>query len=514
MTWLHTWSGLTLGWVLFFVFATGTAGYFDTEIDRWMSPELPAAQSLPASQALDTATRTLQQNAPGAERWFIGLPGSRNDPWLRVFWTKDPQSGNGNRRLDAHTGEILTARATEGGQLLYRMHWRLHYFEDHVGEWIVGIASMFMLVATITGIIVHKKIFADFFTFRPGKGQRSWLDAHNVLGVLALPFHLMITYSGLIFLVITLMPLVMAATYGTSEGDQRRYYDELRGRESRIERSGTQAPLTPLQPLLAQAESRWGEGHVRNIEVLQPNDANARIRIQQRDAGPLRSAEGMVFDGVRGELIEVQPAVRSTPKAVNDVLLGLHEGLFAGTGLRWLYFFSGLLGTAMTATGLVLWTVKRRQRLEKKREVSQRGLRLVERLNVGTIAGLPIAIAAYFWANRLLPLDLADRSAWEANVMFIVWGLLFLHAIMRPAARAWSAQWSLAAAAWALLPLLNAFTTDRHLGVSLGQGDWVMAGMDLGFLGFGLLFAILAYKTHKPVSRPLPFAAAERSVQP
>ena len=24
--WLHTWSGLTVGWVLFFVFVTGTAG--------------------------------------------------------------------------------------------------------------------------------------------------------------------------------------------------------------------------------------------------------------------------------------------------------------------------------------------------------------------------------------------------------------------------------------------------------------------------------------------------------
>jgi len=46
-------------------------------------------------------------------------------------------------------------------------------------------------------------------------------------------------------------------------------------------------------------------------------------------------------------------------------MLGLHEGLFAGPLLRALYVLSGLLGAAMIATGLVLWSVKRRQRSEK-----------------------------------------------------------------------------------------------------------------------------------------------------
>ena len=32
MAWLHTWTGLPVGWVLFFVFLTGTLGYFDSEI--------------------------------------------------------------------------------------------------------------------------------------------------------------------------------------------------------------------------------------------------------------------------------------------------------------------------------------------------------------------------------------------------------------------------------------------------------------------------------------------------
>ena len=46
-------------------------------------------------------------------------------------------------------------------------------------------------------MVTHRRIFKDFFTFRPAKGgQRAWLDAHNVTGVLVLPFYLMITFSG------------------------------------------------------------------------------------------------------------------------------------------------------------------------------------------------------------------------------------------------------------------------------------------------------------------------------
>ena len=45
MAWLHTWSGLLVGWVLLAIFVTGTASYFRSEITLWMQPELQAARS-------------------------------------------------------------------------------------------------------------------------------------------------------------------------------------------------------------------------------------------------------------------------------------------------------------------------------------------------------------------------------------------------------------------------------------------------------------------------------------
>lgn len=76
-----------------------------------------------------------------------------------------------------------------------------------MGRWIVGACAMVLLIALISGIVTHRRIFADFFTFRPDRSrQRAWLDAHNLFGVLALPFHLMITYTGLMTLGPMLMP--------------------------------------------------------------------------------------------------------------------------------------------------------------------------------------------------------------------------------------------------------------------------------------------------------------------
>ncbi len=94
------------------------------------------------------------------------------------------------------------------------------------GRWVVGFCAMFMFVAIVSGVITHKKIFKDFFTFRPKKGQRSWLDAHNAVGVLALPYHVMITYTGLVTLMFMYMPWGVQANYGDN---REAFFDEALG---------------------------------------------------------------------------------------------------------------------------------------------------------------------------------------------------------------------------------------------------------------------------------------------
>ncbi|MCJ2036377.1 PepSY-associated TM helix domain-containing protein, partial [Methylobacterium sp. J-068] len=202
MAWLHTWSGLIVGWVLLAVFVTGTASYYRADISRWMRPELERAAPFSPdamARAAELGVAHLKTHAGRARTWFIGLP-QPDHPVVDLFWRTRPGTPPGQARLDPATGEPAVIRDTRGGDFLYRFHFELH-MPPLWGRWIVGLCAMIMLVALISGVITHRRIFADFFTFRRDKAaQRGWLDAHNVTGVLALPFHLMITYTGIVTL--------------------------------------------------------------------------------------------------------------------------------------------------------------------------------------------------------------------------------------------------------------------------------------------------------------------------
>jgi uncharacterized iron-regulated membrane protein len=539
MAWLHTWVGLVVGWILFFVFVTGTAGYVDDEITRWMEPERPLPmQVLPeqSSQMLDQALTQLQALAPAESKaWTITLPHQALNPratqGLSIGWEEMPQPGQRARRggeeLDPVTGQIqpeTEPRATAGGTGLYRMHYALHYIPYPVAIWLVGICTMLMLLAVITGVVTHKKIFTDFFTFRPGKGQRSWLDAHNIVSVMSLPFFLMITYTGLIFFMSIYMPTGREVMYGATEEGRQAYFQDLR--QQKRDFLPISAPQASLSEMMHSAEQAWGKNSIASVQITHPADSQAYVELRRTGVTGVywTRAETLRFNASDGSLMEPEDNSNVTGDT-HRVLLALHEGVFAEWWLRWLYFISGLLGCAVIGTGLVLWTVKRRTQHQKRMakaaalSVSERfdaaGLRLVEILNAGTLAGLPLGLAAYFWANRLLPVNMADRAAWEFHALFLVWGWTFLYASWRPLKRAWLELLYLTAAAYALIPVLNLLTTDRHLGVTVIHGDWGLAGFDLTMFGLAAIFIYIAIKMKRKwhiVSLPKK-AAAPASLQ-
>jgi hypothetical protein len=236
------------------------------------------------------------------------------------------------------------------------------------------------------------------------------------------------------------MPLIIAATYGAGDPNRQGFFDEAFSRQNDVERAGIAARLASLEPMATEAERRWGGGQIRSVDLRNPHDENARVTFVRAHVTPTSNGDQITFDGTNGALVEASVAERSAP--INDSMLSLHEGLFAGAVLRWLYFLSGLLGTVMIGTGLVLWTAKRR----KQGTVPHLGLAVVERLNVGTIAGLPVSTAAYFWANRLMPADLAARGEWEVHALFIAWTAMLAYPLLRPVRRAWIEEFSLAAA--------------------------------------------------------------------
>ncbi|MDR2031320.1 MAG: PepSY domain-containing protein [Azoarcus sp.] len=647
MSWLHTWSGLTLGWLLFAIFVTGTLSYFRNEITFWMQPELHRARVVPPEEiAYVRALARLAREAPDARQWTITLPGARN-PTLGLSWQSaaaerppggaarerpmgnarardgdaaqgdgedgaqrrerprgepgadggmrreggeggmrrearrgreadgagadggmrreggeegapaqtrhgreadgagadggmrreggegdasarthapergqetgqarqragEQQGGGGGGRgvrlvLDPASGETLNGRATAGGNFLYRFHFELYGMDRMGGRWIVGIAAVFMLVALVSGVIVHRRIFKDFFTFRPGKGKRSWLDAHNASSVLSLPFHLIITFSGLVLLGNMMMPTALQSAY---QGNPDAYRAEMmRTRmppSDTPQPSGDRAPLVDLSALVAAARETWGGRPVGSIAITHPGDRNAVIELRQMNFPGLtggRTMPTLRFNGATGEPLD-PPAVRepSAVQAIGSVLNLLHRGFFATPVPRWLLFLSGVGGSLMIASGLIIWSVSRARKAAEAGRVPW-GHRLVDVLNIAAMAGLMLAIAVHFWANRLIPVDVPLRAEGEIRAFFIAWAVALVHAGLRRPKAAWVEQLACAGGLFALLPLVNALTGGLGLPDSLLQSAWLVAGFDLCALagGAGLLFA--AYKVQRHGAR-------------
>ena len=194
MSWLHTWAGLVLGWLLFAIFLTGTLSFFRNELNLWTHPELHGLPTIAAGTETNTAEKALaalHRKVPDVTQWIMHLPDER-DPAVNVLWRG---SGNGRfetLRMNPQTGEPVDIRQSMGGDFFYRFHFELRTAQKGrwtlEGRWVVGVATLLMFMALLTGVVTHRRIFKDFFTFRPGKGgQRAWLDAHNVSGVLVLP---------------------------------------------------------------------------------------------------------------------------------------------------------------------------------------------------------------------------------------------------------------------------------------------------------------------------------------
>lgn len=472
MAWLHGWVGLLLGWVLFVMCLAGTLSVFKPEISQWMRPETTATAD--PAEAVQAATDWLARNTKDSTGWYLTAPNARMNTVEAGY---DSDGSFVYRALDPLTG-APAPRETLGGEFFYRLHFELE-LPYPWGRLLASLAAMVMLAALVTGIIAHRRIFKDFFTFRPAKGQRSWLDGHNALGVLALPFHLMITFTGLVTLASLNMPWGITATYGS---DLEAVYHDLAPGVAERARSNVPAPLAPIAPMLREARRQLG-GTIGRVYVINPGDKAAVVTVFRSDAAQLGYNAGeMSFDGATGRPLRAWSENRGAVQTYN-VVYGLHMARFAPAVTRWLYFLGGAMLTLAIATGLVLWIVKRRERAPRAR-----GNLILERLNAGVLAGVPLGCAAYLLANRLLPLGIAGRA--ELEISTALWTAaagLAVGAVLPPR---WS--WPLLVGACALTCALAALAS----GMPVTPVPAVLLAVAAG------LAWLAAHQVLKPRQRP------------
>ncbi len=383
MDWLHTWFGLVLGWLAFALFLTGTIAVFWFEIQHWAQPELHGAKMLSPEATVQYSVDYLQKVAPDSRRWAVTLPDLERHPLLVLNWLDENNAMQFARLVPDGSGRKVTT-VTNGGRFFVDFHWTFNReVPDLTGrkfQWtymLSGFVGVAFLICTITGLIVHKKIFRNFFTFRrrAKSTQTRWLDAHNVLGVLSWPFQFMIVLTGLAFYCYLYIPsgMQVAAGYpapppvavvgGGGPGMLwGRYASDAVGRVPGKHRR-TRQPRAQRAHRRSLCAGAGQMGTLSSFTVNNPNRDNATVRFGGTRARPdaiTFTADSMTFDGATGRVISPAGNTVNAVQKVTNVLGGLHFAFYGGTAMRVLYFLCGAAGTIMIACGLVMFTAKRR----------------------------------------------------------------------------------------------------------------------------------------------------------
>ncbi|WP_347302717.1 PepSY-associated TM helix domain-containing protein [Croceibacterium sp. TMG7-5b_MA50] len=540
MAYLHTWVGLMVGFVLMAVFFFGSLSVFDREIDRWSVPETrthaapfpsfdravrPVIDGIrPDPLSMRIAQGDVIGDLPPAGALRLGDMGvytNHRDPLWRVYGAfdvpnkpADPLLDHvhvyGYASIDPQTGERLPAelqnRLALGTGFFFPLHFMLHLQWQNAGYWIVFAAGMAMLVALVSGVVMHRKIFREFFTFRPEKARlRSTLDVHNMTGVLALPFLFLITLSGLLIFAYMFFPSpneVMNPLLVKQQGV------EIAGTGLPFEPSGRPGPLAPVDPMMADARARWAAkgtpGDVGMVTITHLGDADAYVSITRDTVDRVASAETLHYAASDGRLLYENPPATAI-QGTYGFLYGLHFQFFRHWPLRWLLFAGGLMGCACIATGFLFFVEKRRR---KHAAAGHPGARVADALAVTSVTGMLVATCAMLLANRMLPAGMAAYNQWQIGIFCGAWIAALIHAAFRarPSAAAglspaWGEQcWAAGALAIAAV-LVNWAGTGDHLLATIGEGYWPVAGVDLVLLAGGGLAAFTGWRLSRRAAR-------------
>ncbi|AOY00727.1 PepSY domain-containing protein [Jeongeupia sp. USM3] len=483
---LHTWTGLIAGFALFVAFYAGAITVFHEELHTWQSPAARTAPASALSQAAAAIDAFVAAHPAARAEMTLVLPGSHS-PQLSAWWF------DGEWRHAPVGPAVLVDHGAGLSDLVNRIHYSLGIPE--AGLYLMGIISVLYGLALVSGLIVHLPLLKkDLFALRPGKNlKRFWQDAHNVIGVLSLPFHLVFAVTGAIF---CLFGVVLAA-FDFAAFDGKLAAEVPAATMAAVARPAAGRPGAMLPPaeLLSRARAAAPGFAPDALRYLNYGDASAVVEVRGRMPQSLGTYGGLALDAVSGRVLNVQLADRRDANHGGlSVVYGLHFGNYGGALVKGLYFLLGLAGAFLFYSGNLLWIEARR----KRRHADQpRRTRIMAQATVGVCIGTCIGISAAFVATLAAQSAGISATTAEQAACFGAFFAALAWAFCRPPARAAIELLTAAGLVTLAIPLANAVLTGDHLLATPWRGEWIVFGVDAVALALGLGFLRLAVATHR-----------------
>lgn len=467
---VHTWTGILSGLALFIAFYAGALTVFKEPLLRWSTPPSAILQPVPLDAVQPLIAQTLATQPAALRGVTLKVEGDQAIP--RLEWkVRDPQADDHDDR-DTHF--YAATLAADGSVQVREEHpSQLVEFIDVLHRvvglpadidpyrWIMGAVAALYFVALISGVVVLlPSLVKDFFALRVGRNlKRMWLDAHNVVGIVSLPFHIVMALSAVVFAYHDQIYAVQDRMI--HQGQWAQPPASSQGKPDNAPARNPADMLLPSQ--LVQIVRQAAPGFEPNgLQYTQATGPRPRpmVRVWGKDpqaVSPRATGGFAALDPYSGKLLSTDylSGQQSTPNLFISSFFALHMASFGGTAVSWLYFLLGLAGAWLFYGGNLLWVEARRkaQRKGGAMPTQRRDTAIMAAATVGVclgcVAGLSLTLAAAKW----LPGRVADLAGWHVGIYYSVFLASVAWAFWRGAARAAAPLVWLAAGCTLAIPL-------------------------------------------------------------
>jgi len=518
---VHTWAGILAGLALFIAFYAGALTVFKEPIARWLAPPdggLPGVRAVTLADTPALMAATLAARPETARDLRLDLRPA-GQPGGRLSWTHSERAAGppgeegeaGPRRqytasFDAQGGlQVSGAERSTLPVFIDTLHRVVGLPVDNdANRLVMGVVAALYAVALVSGVIVLlPTLVKDFFALRVGRNlKRMWLDAHNVIGIVSLPFHIVMALSAAVFAFHDDIYLLQNRVI--YQGGLQNIWRGQPASGGAPAKTPVRAPtpsrdpadMLPPAELLARVH-RLSPGF--EPTVMQYSDSlgpRASVRVWGGDPqGMRRSARGgyVSLDPYTGKVTssDYLPGRQTPALALLTSFFALHFGTFGGTAVSWAYFMLGLAGAFLFYTGNLLWVESRRkqERRGQPTPLQKRNTAWLAALTVGVSLGCICGISATLAAGKLLHGHVSAMGAWHVGIYYLAFFGCIAWSFWRGAAHAGGQLLRTCAVVTALVPAasLAGFLAPAATGLWAPSGlpalgvDLTAAVMSLGF---------------------------------
>lgn len=379
----HSALGIAFAALIYIVCLSGTLAVFLHELYRWEQPNAPVVEAPLSAEAAQAAVegayrKALSLNA--AHDIVIMGPSPVHSRVLIDF--HDHKSGVDGHWIGDAGGALVTPLNVPWSEFVANLHMQLHLPRTW-GLFLVGLTGVALLSSLISGLLSHPRLFKDAFYLRWGGARRlEQADLHNRLGVWGLPFHVVVSTTGALLGLSTLVVGVLAlAAY---DGDSERVFADILG--PMPTQDETAAPVPDVAAMIRHVRAEHPDAVLSSVMIQHVAKAGQVVSVGMCTPGHLATANSYFFDGTGKPLGDGGLETGSIGQQILGALQPLHFGWFGGFPIKVAYGLLGLAMTIVTATGITIWLARRR--------ASGRAAPRWERVWSGVMWGQPLAIVA------------------------------------------------------------------------------------------------------------------------